>query len=36
MRAFGWAVALVVGGYASYLFVKSIPDMMRYAQLSSK
>jgi len=36
MRTFGWAVALVVGGYASYVFLKSIPDMVRYAQLSSK
>jgi hypothetical protein len=35
MRKFGWAVAIVSGGYAAYLFVKSIPDMVRYAKLSS-
>ena len=35
MRTFGWAVAVVVGGYATYLVLKSIPDMVRYAKLSS-
>jgi len=35
MRTFGWAVAIVVGGYSTYLFVKSIPDLVRYAKLSS-
>jgi hypothetical protein len=35
MRAFGWAVTVVVGGYATYLFVKSIPDLYRYAKLSA-
>lgn len=35
MRAFGWMVTLVVGGYAGYVFLKSIPDMVRYAKLSS-
>lgn len=35
MRAFGWVMAIVIGGYASYVFVKSIPDMVRYAKLSS-
>ena len=35
MRAFGWTVALVVGGYTGYLLVKSIPDMVRYVKLSS-
>jgi hypothetical protein len=35
MRIFGWTVAIVVGGYATYLFWKSIPDMVRYAKLSS-
>jgi hypothetical protein len=35
MRAFGWAVTILVGGYATYVFIKSIPDMVRYAKLSS-
>lgn len=35
MRTFGWTVAVVVGGYATYVFLKSIPDMMRYARLSA-
>lgn len=35
MRTFGWTVAIVVGSYATYLIVKSIPDMVRYAKLSS-
>jgi hypothetical protein len=35
MRTFGWAVAIIVGGYAGYIFLKSIPDMVRYAKLSS-
>jgi len=35
MRLFGWTVAIVVGGYSAYLFVRSIPDMIRYAKLSS-
>jgi hypothetical protein len=35
MRAFGWAVTIVVGGFAGYLFVKSIPDMVRYVKLAS-
>jgi hypothetical protein len=35
MKTFGWAVTVVVGGYAAYLFVKSIPDMVRYAKLST-
>ena len=34
MRTFGWTVAVVVGGYASYVFVKSIPDLVRYVKLS--
>lgn len=33
MRAFGWTVAIVVGGYTTYVFVKSIPDMIRYMKL---
>lgn len=35
MRKFGWTMALVLGGYATYLVLKSIPDMVRYAKLSS-
>ena len=35
MRAFGWTVAVIVGSYATYLFIKSVPDMVRYAKLSS-
>jgi hypothetical protein len=35
MRMVGWAVTLAVGGFATYLFVKSIPDMYRYAKLRS-
>jgi hypothetical protein len=35
MRTFGWAVAIVVGGYATFVFLKSIPDIVRYAKLSS-
>jgi hypothetical protein len=35
MKAFGWTVAIVVGGYTAYLFVKSIPDMVRYVKLST-
>ena len=35
MRKFGWTVAIVVGGYASYLFVKSIPDLYRYAKMTA-
>jgi len=35
MRIFGWTVAVVVGTYATYLFIKSLPDLYRYAKLSS-
>jgi len=35
MRAFGWTVAIVVGGFSTYLVIKSIPDMVRYVKLSS-
>jgi hypothetical protein len=34
MRAFGWTVTIVVGGYATYVFVKSIPDLVRYVKMS--
>jgi hypothetical protein len=35
MRTFGWVVTVVVGGYATYVVLKSIPDMVRYARLRS-
>jgi len=35
MRTFGWMITVVVGGYATYVFLKSIPDLVRYAKLSS-
>lgn len=35
MRIFGWAVTVVAGGYATYLVLKSIPDIIRYARLST-
>jgi len=35
MRAFGWAVAVVVGTYSTYLLVKSLPDIYRYVKLAS-
>ena len=35
MRTFGWLVTVVVGGYAAYVVLKSVPDMVRYAKLSS-
>jgi hypothetical protein len=35
MRAFGWTVAAVVGGYSAYLLLKSIPDIRRYVRLST-
>ncbi len=35
MRKFGWIVTIVVGGYATFVFIKSIPDLVRYAKLSA-
>lgn len=35
MRTFGWAVALITGGYAAYVLLKSVPDIGRYIKLSS-
>jgi hypothetical protein len=35
MRTFGIVITAVVGGYAAYLFLKSIPDMVRYARIST-
>jgi hypothetical protein len=34
MRIFGWTVAIVVGSYATYVFIKSVPDLFRYVKLS--
>lgn len=34
MRAFGWAVAIIVGSYSGYVLIKSIPDFVRYVRLS--
>jgi hypothetical protein len=35
MRTFGWAVTIVVGGYATFMLLKSIPDMVRYVKIST-
>jgi hypothetical protein len=35
MRAFGWTVALVTGGYAAFILLKSLPDIGRYIKLST-
>jgi len=35
MRAFGWAVLGIVGGYSLYLFVRSVPDVVRYVRLTN-
>ncbi len=35
MRIFGWTVAIVVGGYSAYVFIKSLPDIVRYAKIST-
>jgi hypothetical protein len=35
MRALGWTVAVVAGGYAAFVLLKSIPDIARYIKLSS-
>jgi hypothetical protein len=35
MRIFGWTVAIVVGGYSTYVFLRSVPDLFRYVKLSS-
>jgi len=35
MRVFGWTVAVVVGGYATIMLLKSVPDMVRYIKLST-
>jgi hypothetical protein len=35
MRAFGWAVTVVVGGYATFLLIKSLPDIYRYMKLQA-
>ena len=35
VRAFGWTMALVLGGCATYLVVTSIPSLGRYIKLST-
>ena len=35
MRAFGWAITVVVGGYVTFMLLKSIPDMVRYVKIST-
>jgi len=35
MRIFGWVVAVVVGGYATVMILKSVPDVVRYVKLST-
>jgi hypothetical protein len=34
MRAFGWTVALIAGGYTAFVLLKSLPDIGRYIKLS--
>jgi len=36
MRVFGWFVTLACGTYATYVLIKSLPDLVRYAKLRSK
>ncbi len=35
MKSFGWFMFVVIGGYSTYLLVKSVPDIVRYVKLSS-
>jgi hypothetical protein len=35
MRTFGWAVAIIAGGYTAFVVLKSIPDIGRYIKLST-
>jgi hypothetical protein len=35
MRTFGLAIAVVMGGYATYMLLKSIPDVVRYVRIST-
>jgi hypothetical protein len=35
MRTLGWTIAVVVGGYANFMLLKSIPDMVRYVKTST-
>jgi hypothetical protein len=35
MRNLGWAVTVVIGGYAAFMMLKSIPDMVRYVKIST-
>jgi hypothetical protein len=35
MRTFGWMLVAVVGGYATYMVLRSVPDVVRYVKLST-
>ena len=35
MRSFGWTMALILGGCATYLVVTSLPSLGRYIKLST-
>ena len=35
MRAFGWVIAVAAGAATAYVFVRSIPDIVRYVRLST-
>jgi hypothetical protein len=35
MRGFGWAITVIVGGYAALMLLKSIPDAVRYVKIST-
>lgn len=34
MRALGWIVAVVVGSFATYVLIKSVPDIQRFTRLN--
>lgn len=35
MRAFGWTIALITGGYSAYVLLRSLPDIGRYIKLNN-
>jgi hypothetical protein len=35
MKTFGLAITVVVGGYVTFMLLKSIPDMVRYVKIST-
>lgn len=35
MRFLGWAVALGFGGYAAYMTIKSLPELVRYIKIET-